>query len=121
MIKIKQGLIFSLILLTGCASTEVKKEQSKAKTASLNNAQITTLLVGKTMIGSEGWTDKFNADGTVDSIYKGKASKGKYLIKNGMLCTMFKNNRCRTITKTANGYLAKLVSGGGRSFNFTVK
>ncbi len=115
----KLTTMLSIVLLVGCASTEVKK--SVPQQASFTNAQISSLLVGKSMIGYEGWSDTFNPDGTVDSIHNGGTSKGKYMIKDGLLCTMFINNRCRSISKTANGYYAKSVSGGGRSFKFTVK
>lgn len=106
---------------TSYAFTMGAPAKANQEQAALTDAEIKSLLTGKTMVGSEGWTDKINEDGTFDSIYKGKASKGKYSIANGLYCTGTSSNRCRSITKTAGGYYAKSVSGGGDSFSFTVR
>ena len=126
--NLKQGLFLSITLLAGCASTEVK--QAAPKIPSMNDAQLKTLLVGKTMIGrSKGndWTTKVNADGTVVGTYgPDSPDTGKYKIENGKYCSQWKtwangNKRCWSISKRAEGYYGKPVSGGGDPFKFTVK
>ncbi len=125
--KINQGTILSLILLAGCASTEVKKDQNKI--TSLNDAQLKTLLVGKTMLYRSGIHDvtiAINPDGTTIGSVASEADKGTYTIKNGLYCSKWiwwgkGKKRCWSINKRANDYYTKSVSGGGNSFKFTVK
>lgn len=125
---IKQGAILSILLLAGCASTEVK--QTASKTPSMSDADIKTLMVGKTIVGNKdgtGWTTVVNADGTVQGTYGANdTDKGKYTIKDGLYCSKWRNwasgnKRCWAISKRANGYYGKSVSGGGDSFKFTMK
>ena len=133
--KIHSGLLISVILLTGCASTEIKTQaqpqpQPQAKTSSLNNAELKALLVGKTLVGKikgKGITSVINADGTVKGTYGATdADTGNYFIENNLYCSKWSrwakgNKRCWSMSKQTNGYFAKAVSGGGSSFNFTVR
>ncbi len=123
--KIKQGLILFIILLSGCASTEVKQEAPKVP--SMNDAQLKTLLIGKSMFGKYNgntWTSTVKPDGTIDNNYDSKIRKGIYKIKNNMYCRTWNKNgntACWTMRKRSNDYFATLVSGSSSSFKFLVK
>jgi len=122
---LKQGLFLSIILLVGCASTEVKKDQPKA--SNLTDAQIEMLIVGKTMFDvDKRWTQKMSADGTMIETSGSGTENGSYTIKDGKYCSKWKYKRdgstaCWTIQKRAKYYSAKLVSGPSRSFKFNVR
>ena len=121
----KLSFLLPIILLSACASTEVKQELNK--TPSMNDAQLKNLLVGKTMSGydsGEPWTVKVNNDGTVEGAWSSKVHKGTYTIKDGQYCRIW-NHRgkkaCASMTKRANGYYAKVINNPSKSYNFTVK
>jgi len=117
------------ILLSACASTEVKKTQPK--TPSMNDAQLNTLLVGKTIVSNDNgtvWTTTFNPDGSLDGTYGSDSDKGTYILKNNMYCSVWKKwrkgsgvERCWSIRNRVNDYYATIKSSTGDSFKFTVR
>lgn len=116
--------LLSLLILAGCASTEVKNTP-KLKALSMTDAQLKSLLVGKTMVGGD-WNVKLNSDGTAIGKSANSNDTGTYTIENGNYCSKWKswgsgNKRCWSISKRSTGYYGKTVSGGGDSFKFTVK
>jgi len=126
MSNLNASLVLSIILISGCASTEVKQEVS-SKSPNLNDAQLKALLVGKT-IGNKDFIQTMNEDGTVvgKSYSRGNSDEGTYTIKDGKYCSKWKiwrdgSKACWTMKKRSNDYYAKLVSGSSRSFKFTVK
>ena len=118
----KQCALLSVILLAGCASSEVKKEQPKI--LSMNDAQLKSLLVGKTMYGND-WSSSVNSDGSVDNNWDSVARKGTYVIKkNNMYCRTWDisgEKACWTMRRRTNDYYGTLVSGSSESFKFLVR
>ncbi len=129
--KTQLGLILSIVLLSSCASTEVKKDPIKTTNSpNLTDAQIKMLIVGKTMlgdsIGGNSWTAKINSNGTISGTTGTSDDNGTFTIKDNKLCNKWNNWRsgavsCWTMRKRTNDYFAKLVSGSSSSFKFTVK
>ncbi len=123
---IKLGFILPIVLLSACASTEVKQDQKKVQ--SLNDAQLKTLLVGKTMTGVHKgniWTTTVKPDGTTTGYLGTKFQKGTYTIKNNLYCrewiTRVSGISCWSMRKRTNDYYGKIVSGPSNSFKFNVK
>lgn len=140
--NMKLSFLFPVILLSACAGTEVKQEEStaapaatvmkqaQAKVASgLSNAELKTQLVGKTMFGTingKGWTTALKSDGTAIMHYDGKFdTNAVYTLRSNMYCRTRENNgnnSCWTVSKAAKGYSLKAISGRStRSFGFRVK
>jgi len=153
---IKLNVVLSALLLSACAGTEVKQEEAKKASADtemkqeqakaapaskemkkemvakaapgMSDAELKTLLVGKTMYGvinGNKWTTALNPGGKAVMHYKGKFdTNAVYTLKNGMYCRTRENNgnnSCWTVSKAGEGYNLKAVSGTTRSFAFKIK
>jgi len=119
------GILSMTITLVGCGSTEVKKATPKSAPTYLNDSQLKSLLVGKTMVGDD-WTVALNTDGSAIGKSSNSNDRGTYTLQDGLYCSKWKswgsgNKRCWSLSKSAKGYYGKAVSGGAESFNFTVK
>jgi hypothetical protein len=61
----------------------------------LNAAEIKKAIVGKTITDGTHWSDKFKADGTVESIMHGQVQGGRWSVRGGQLCIGDSNGKTR--------------------------
>jgi len=103
--------------------------ENQQKIASINEAQLKALLVGKTQVGldkGKTWTNTYNPDGVLTGTYSTESDSGMYTIKGNQICRKWSKwgkgtSACWTIQKRDNNYYANLQSGNSESYSFAMK